>query len=151
MVTPDTEHNFLETVLLGDQDAIEIAVTLGEASQLMDDIIDGDKTLLPVAVASTFLRMLTLLPTNQLYIRHAVYLSPLLYTAVCDYLASTKMEKTSNEHAKNLAFVLRDNLVSVVIYLARCVGGDLYGMEVAQSIREFYHDETLEEYKGALR
>ncbi|HDR1870596.1 TPA: hypothetical protein QB623_001297 [Pasteurella multocida] len=150
MVTPETELAFLQEVLLGDKDAIDAVLILGEASQLMDDIIDGDKEFVPTNVAMTFLRMLTKLCTNPFYLTHVHALTPILYTATCDYLSATEMEKTDDDHAKNLAFVLRDNLVSVVIYIAGCIGGDLYGMAMTPKIREFYHDEKLKEYKGGL-
>lgn len=150
MVTPETEREFLKEVLLDNGQAIEIATIIGDASQLMDDIIDGDKPFVPTKIAMTFLRMLTSLSMNPFYVSHVHALAPLLYTATCDYLAATEMEKSDNEHSKNIAFVIRDNLISVVIYLAGCVGGDLYGMTMAPKIRQFYHDETLEQYKGGL-
>ncbi|UDW84626.1 hypothetical protein K7G91_000913 [Pasteurella canis] len=151
MVTPETELEFLKDVLLDNDDAIDLALSLGRASQFIDDIIDKDKPMSNAEIGIGFLNILINLPRNRFYLDHLPELTPILYTAMADYIASTEMENSDNDHTKNLAFVLRDSLIAVVIYLAGVVGGDMYGLTAASKIRNFYHDETLEQYKGGLK
>lgn len=150
MVTPETEKAFLEEILLNNTDAINAALVLGRVSQTMDDLIDKDRELSNEDIATAFFDSLVILPANPFYVTNIDMIAPAIYTIFADYLASVKLEQYS-EHDKNLAFVLRDSLAGVVTLFACIVGGREYGWSVSDKIRQFFHDETLEDYKGGLQ
>lgn len=149
MVTPETEKALLEEVLFGDQYAVDAALVLGRVSQIMDDLIDKDRELTKEEIAAAFYQCLVTLPSNPFYVQNIGVIGPSLYTVFADYLASAEMEHYS-DHDKNLAFVLRDSLAGVVTLFACILGGYEYGWSVSAKIRQFFHDETLEDYKGGL-
>lgn len=150
MVTPQNEVKFLDDVLLGHREAVDAAVLIGRLSQTFDDIIDKDVEPSNELLAMWFMGAVVELSKNDFYVRNIETIEPVLYTAMADYLASVKMEKGDDDHEKNLAFVLRNNLIAVVIHFARLVGGYKYGLDVSYKIRAFYHDEDLATYKGGL-
>lgn len=143
------ERTFLNDVLLGNQDAVNFCISLGELTQTIDDVIDMDKPLTKGDVIHAFLSALVTIPLNPFYRDNLAVFGSILTTVFADYQASVEME-TYSHHDKTLAFVLRDNLISVAIMCAVIVGGVRYGMEKATAIRQYFHDETLEDYIGGL-
>jgi len=65
--------------------------------------------------------------------------------AISDWFSSNELELGS-DHDRNLAFVLRDRLASVVVQCACLVGGYAWMREVGPEIHRYFMDETLEEF-----
>ena len=145
MVTPETERTFLEDVLLGNRQAIEFCIACGQLSQIVDDIIDCDKPLIKSDVVAAFHAALVTIPLNPFYRENIEILAPVLTVIFSDYNASVELEQLS-PHDKTLAYVLRDNFISLITICAVIVGGARYGIECTTRVRQFFHDETLETY-----
>ncbi|SMB81398.1 hypothetical protein SAMN05660772_01835 [Pasteurella testudinis DSM 23072] len=145
MVTPETERNLLNEVLFEHPDAVEFCIALGRLSQVVDDLIDCDEPITKMDVVHAFHTALVTIPMNPFYRENIDALAPLLTLTFADYIASVEMEGLS-KHDQTLAFVLRDSLVSVVIGCMEILGGGRYAMENTLRVRQFFHDETLEDY-----
>lgn len=144
-----TETDFLKHVLLGRTDAVEFCTMLGELSQTWDDLIDGTFREL-TDVNSAFLIALFGIRENSFFQRHESELVPLMKAAIHDWLDANVLERgTPND--KVLAYVLRDSLTSLVVQVARIIGGTAYAREVGADIRRHFHDEPLADYLRGLR
>ena len=118
------------------------------ASQVLDDLIDGDQ-LTAVAVINTFWEIMIDLPRNSFYRQHVDTLVPIMQVFLQDWEDATNLEK-QGDHEKNIAFVLRDTVGGIVIHVAGLVGGREWARQIAVSVRQHIHEDTLDEYKEGL-
>ena len=144
------EAAFLHQVLQGNADAISFCDTLFQISQTLDDLIDGDKPVTHNATISAFWKAMVELPGNAFYRRHELYLRPLIAATLQDWRDSVLLERSESEHFKTLAFVLRDQLTSVVVQCAYLVGGEPWMTQVSTQVRAHFHDEVLADYLNEL-
>lgn len=145
------EAKFLHSVLQGNLPAVGFCQTLFSISQTLDDLIDGDRKVAQSSVISAFWKALIELPGNPFYREHEPYLRPLMAGALQDWRDSVVLERSDSEHNRTLAFVLRDQLTSVVVQCAYLVGGESWMESVGPQIRGYFHDEPLSDYLNNLQ
>ena len=150
MPRPD-EHQFLNKVLQGCAEAVEFCEQLFGISQVLDDLIDKDKPVPDEAITRAFWMALIELPANPFYRQHEPYLRPLMASALQDWTDATCMERAGDDHGKHLAFVLRDQLTTVVIQCTYLIGGYGWMQEVSEPIRRHFHEDLLADYMNDLR
>lgn len=144
------QHSFLMHVLRGNSDAVEMCEQIFHISQVLDDLVDQDKPVTSAQVIKTFWVALIELPANPFYRRHELIIRPLMAGALQDWTDSVTLEREPDSHSKHLAFVLRDQLTSLVIQCANLVGGYDWMQEVSVEIRKYFHDEILIDYINDL-
>ncbi|EIY2512136.1 hypothetical protein ACUHOO_000777 [Pseudomonas aeruginosa] len=142
----ETQEQLLHRVLQGNLDAIRFCETLFEISQTLDDIVDGDKALTPQEVYGAFWLALVELPVNPFYRHFEHFIRPLMAAALQDWRDSVVLERSGDEHGQTLAFVLRDQLTSLVVQCAYLIGGAAWMVQVSEGIRRHFHDEPLADY-----
>ena len=147
MPRPD-ESAFLNQILLGDIDAIKYCQIIFRASQVLDDLIDGDKVE-DKAVINTFWEILIDLPKNEFYRANVDALVPMMQVFLQDWEDATNLEK-EGDHEQNIAFTLRDTIGSLIIHVAHIVGGRDWGKAVALPVRKHVHEDSLKQYKEDL-
>jgi len=144
------EAQFLQQVLRGNQGAIQFCQQLFQVSQVLDDIIDGDKPLTGEQVISAFWKSLIEIPANPFYREHEPYLRPLMAMSLQDWRDSVVLERSDSEHNRTLAFVLRDQLTGLVTQCAYLVGGEQWMAAVGPKVREHFHEDSLGDYLAEL-
>lgn len=146
-----SEREFLEAVLLGHQDAVDLCSMMGFVSQVWDDLIDG-KPRDPADVNKAFLAATCDLNQNPFFIEHRAELVPMLRMAIFDWMDATAIERSTRRYQNDLAvsYVLRDSMVGVAVQIARLVGGVDHALAVGPSIRRYFFDETPAEYVASL-
>ncbi|MGB0662775.1 MAG: hypothetical protein ACPGMR_03190 [Pontibacterium sp.] len=144
------ERSFLSWALQGDVRAVEMCELLGSMSQVIDDLVDKDKPVTNHQVVRAFWSALIALPANTFYRANEQSLRPMLAVALQDWTDATKLESIDNPHAKHLAFVLRDQLTSIVIQSAGIIGGYDWMQEVSMRARLKFHNELFEDYVAKL-
>lgn len=135
---------------VGDSNAMAYVIAVGDAAELFDDVVDGDKPIEEGHVERVLFSLLTQLPLNPFFDAYKHQLCPIMFTGINAWLDSTEMEKGSI-HQVTQAYVLRDwycELLMYVIYLTR---GREYMRSVSLEVRSFFMAETLEEYEEKLR
>lgn len=140
------EAAFLRSVLCNNEAAATYCEMLFRISQTLDDLIDKDKPVTDAVLIRTFWEALIELPANPFYRQHEPYLRPLMASALQDWRDSACLERSDNHHYKTLAFVLRDQLTGMVSQCAYLVGGYEWMNKVSLSIRDHFHEDTLEAY-----
>ncbi len=143
------EAAFLTNVLLGREDAVIFCQRLAEVAQVWDDLIDKDKPITEKQINNAFINCLLRIPCMPFYQDNFGHLQPVIQNAVYDWLTANELEQ-GNDHAKSMAFVLRDAITSVAIQCAFLVGGHEHAIEQGPKIRRFFHDEPLSAYMKGL-
>lgn len=144
------EREFLQYALKNDTLAILFCESLFRASQVLDDLIDRDKPVTSETIYQTFWEILIEIPSNNFYRANEVTLRPLMAAALQDWKDSVTLERDESHHNKTLAFVLRDQLTSLVVQCACLVGGFDWMQKVSKDIRLQFHSETLGAYINEL-
>lgn len=144
------EREFLHYVLKDNAPAILFCESLFRVSQTLDDLIDRDKPVTNDAIYQAFWEALIDIPTNSFYRAYELTLRPLMAAALQDWKDSVTLERDDSHHNKTIAFVLRDQLTSLVVQCACLVGGFVWMQQVSKDIRLQFHSETLGEYINEL-
>ena len=145
------QAKFLQSALQGHAPAIRFCLMLFGISQTLDDLIDRDREVSDSTIISAFWQALIELPANPFYREHEPYLRPLMAAALQDWRDSVALERSNSEHNRTLAFVLRDQLTSVVVQCAYLIGGESWMESVGPQIRGYFHDEPLSDYLNDLQ
>lgn len=140
------EREFLQHVLQGQHAPILFCETLFRISQALDDLIDKDRPISDDAIYEAFWEALIELPANPFYRAHEPYLRPLMAAALQDWRDSVRLERSGKHHSRTLAFVLRDQLTSVVVQCAYLVGGRDWMQKVSEEVRLHFHEDALRDY-----
>lgn len=147
----DNEQQFLADVLQGDRSAIDFCNTLFKISQVLDDLIDGDKPVNGLEVFDSYWLSLIALPTNSFYQKWSPELRPLIASSLQAYLDSVQLERSPHLRLNTIAFVLRDQLTDIVVHCARLVGGVQWMRQVSGTIRDHFHEDELDEYLDSIK
>ncbi|BDQ35934.1 hypothetical protein SYK_02940 [Pseudodesulfovibrio nedwellii] len=131
-------------ILKGDLGAVQFVNDIGFISHVWDDLVDGDSPTVD-NVNKAFWLALVGLKENPFYQRHRAELVPLMRSYINCWLDSNIMER-GNDHAKSVAFVLRDMVSDIVCQCAYLVGGYDWMRQVSPQIREVVFDEPLNNF-----
>lgn len=132
-----------------DPAAVSFFLTVADASELFDDVVDNDKPIEAGHVERVAFNLLAVLPLNPFFDRFKGQLCPIMHTGINAWLDATAMEKDYDLQERS--YVLRDwnlELLMHVVYLTR---GRDYMRSVSVDIRKFFLHETLEEYREKLK
>lgn len=140
------ERAFLQHVLKEHAAAILFCEALFRVSQTLDDLIDGDKPVTGDAIYAAFWEAMIDIPGNPFYRAHEPILRPLMAAALQDWRDSVTLERDGDHHGRSLAFVLRDQLTSLVVQCAGLIGGFDWMQEVSAQIRRHFHEDKLADY-----
>jgi hypothetical protein len=144
MPQPD-ERAFLQHVLRNNAPAILFCELLFQISQTLDDLIDKDREVSDNEIYRAFFQSLIDLPANGFYRANELFLRPMMASALQDWRDATTLEK-QDYHGKTIAFVLRDQLTSLVVQVAGLVGGFDWMQSVSADIRRHFHEDQLNDY-----
>lgn len=131
--------------------AVAFILQFSDTCELFDDIIDRDKPIEDGQAVRVLFALLTEMPLNPFFDKYKAMLIPVIVTGINAWLDANDLEKGS-ANDKAMAYMLRDwccELINYVIYLTR---GKDYMRQVSLEVRRFFmHDESLEEYREALK
>ena len=143
------EREFLQHVLKDHAPAILFCESLFRVSQTLDDLIDRDQPVTDDTIYQSYWEALIEIPSNSFYRANEITLRPLMAAALQDWKDSVTLERDS-QHGRTLAFVLRDQLTSLVVQCSCLIGGFDWMQQVSKDIRLQFHNETLGEYINEL-
>lgn len=135
---------------VADPAAIAFFLTVADASELFDDIVDQDKPLESGHVERVLFALLTSLPMNPFFDKFKHQLCPIMHTGINAWLDATEMEKSAGT-PRHRAYVLRDWNLELLMYVVYLTRGRDYMRTVSLEIRNFFLHETLDEYMEKLR
>lgn len=145
----DNEAEFIYQALRGQADAIDLCNRLFRASQLFDDLHDGDQAVTKDQVHRLLWDVMVEIPSNPFYQRHFAALQPLIRGMALDWIDSCALER-GTEHEKSIAFVLRDSIGAIVSHCAYLIGGYDHMRTVSVPVRQHIFEESLTAYRQGL-
>lgn len=144
------EREFLQHALKGNAAAVLFCEALFRVSQVLDDLIDQDKPITGDSIYQSYWEALIDIPSNPFYRANELTLRPLMAAALQDWRDSVTLERDGSHHSKTIAFVLRDQLTSLVVQCAGIVGGFDWMQQVSKDIRLHFHEDSLSDYTHEL-
>lgn len=143
------EDEFVGYALKNHMPAIDFVKIIARISQAFDDWVDGDNDQSYHAKLKCIINVLCELPRNPFYIANFSELQPVIELGLFDWCAANKLEH-SDENGKRVAFVIRDNVYSIVLTCARIISGPEWAAEISADIRSFIHNESFDDYSRGL-
>ena len=142
----EKRNTLLQEWMMGNQDAVEFLLTVFQAAELWDDIIDGDTHKAKGAVSTTMLALLVDLPANKFFYENLNTLRTGMLLGINAWKDSVMLEQRSDRWAQCWAYALRDLYMELVPLCAMLIGGYHHMRAISLPAREFFQAETLEEY-----
>jgi hypothetical protein len=121
---------------------VEAAVLLGlvfEASQVADDIVDGDAKDQQEAMARLLSIAFVEIPDNKFYQQHGHQFRPLFATSIQIWSLTDQWKQEEGEDRPIFAYVWREILEQVAVLAAYICGGQKHARTVANEMNKFYH------------
>lgn len=148
------DDDLLSYALKGDGPAIECAKILVNASQVLDDLWDGDKPVDRTKLFEMILSLLVDLNRNAFFIQLREPMTQAVEDALMQWVAANDIEE-DGEDARELlvAYVIRSSTTDLLIKMARLLGGRAWERTVAKKVRaEVYgSNESFEEYRQEVQ
>lgn len=134
----------------GRVDAVQFLVTLFDVLHCVDDVTDRDKTVTTRQVQDAFYHALITLPRSQFYQDNFVILNGALQTSILNWHAANRMEVSTVNNAKEVAYVLRSSYNDLITLSALVIGGEDWACKVAYECRLRASKEGFGDYLSAL-
>ncbi|MDF1769831.1 hypothetical protein [Maricaulis sp.] len=142
------ERDLLLTVTRGDEMAAQFLVSLYRASQIADDVADGDDA--PGDMARLMAVIFGEICINPFYLAHSTELRQVILTAAANWLQATRWE-SQDQHRQSYAFVWRESLETVAVAVAEILGGFEWALKARELLAEALYTgdqtETFEEWR----
>lgn len=134
----------------GDKDASMFILQFFFVCHLWDDLVDKDRERTEEDINLAFQTFLLDMQENPFYIKHIVSLNPVIRCAVNDWYIANDLERSGNDHDRDISYTLRCSILSVVSHTAYLVGGADWVKRVGPEIRRYGQEHTLEDYKRGI-
>lgn len=105
----------------GDRNALDFILALSDVTELWDDLVDQDKDIGRQRIDTAFYTALVSLPCNPFYIKHRVYLTPLIIQAINSWQDANVLEQ-GDRNERALAYTLRNidiQLVQAIVFITQ--------------------------------
>ena len=133
----------------GDIQAASMLTLIFEASQVADDIVDGDAKDLHEAMARLLSISFVELPSNPFFEKHKIQFIPLFATSIQIWSLTDKWGKSDNEEQQLFGFIYREILEQCVVMAAYITGGQKHARIVADEMNDFYRITDTDQDKLA--
>lgn len=114
----------------GNQEALDLYNATALIAEMWDNLIDKDKEVSDEDVHKLMNAALIGLPLNPFFLKHNATFYPLLITSAASYVASTKLEKSSDPLEVEHAHMLRFSIYMMPLLAAILAGGLEHGIEM---------------------
>ena len=146
MKAVDEYRALIERASNGDPDARDFLTTLIHVAHVWDDLIDGDKIVVPEQIHCAFEAALLWLPRNPFYQRHAGELNVLLQNSIRNWQLANEIERSRQIGLYPASFVLRSSYADIVAQVAYITGGPKLALTIGMEARSQAHAEGFEGY-----
>ena len=147
-----SERDKIVEWMRGNEAAINMILLIAEASQVADDIVDGDAGDNAAAMARLLSIAFVELPSNHFYQANIQQISALFATSIQFWALSDVWGK--QDKLKEFGFVYREHLEQIITLCAYIIGGQKHALWVTNDLVNFYRNnedqDTLEEWVKEL-
>jgi len=141
-----TESDKLFEWCRGNEDAVKMLKLLGEASQLADDLVDGDAENPTQAMGRLLSITFVDLMLNSFFMAYRTNLVPLFATSIQFWSVSDSWGKSGIKESQMYGYVYREMLEQVITMTAYIIGGSDHAREVTLELHEHYHTTDQDKF-----
>jgi hypothetical protein len=139
-------------IFKGNEDAAKVFWQLRVISHVWDDLVDGDKSVVPAEVNGAFWIALVELPMNPFYRQYYAYLHPAFRLGILEWFAANRMEADNScPLDREISHVCRFDAADIVILMAEIIGGTAWAIEHAPELKRLVRDEPFADYVEGLK
>ena len=132
---------------VGDVDAVDWFLEFCQVCEVIDDLVDKDKTVEDSNITNILFSVFVEMPLNPFFDAHKSSLCPIMLSGINAWLDANALEQdTSDKKYRIMSYMLRDwymELLAVIIYITR--GRDTMRI-LSLDIRKFFMSESFDEY-----
>ena len=147
---PEEEEATILAWMKGNRDAAMFVQQFFFVCHLWDDLVDKDRERSEADINAAFQIALLDMQENPFYSRHIASLNPIIRCAVNDWYAANELERSGDDHDKDISYTLCCSILSVISHAAYLVGGPAWIAKVGPEIRRYGQEHTLEDYKRGV-
>lgn len=108
---------------------------------LLDDLVDGDKTVTIAEAARALAQFVTALSVNPFYVQNVSALYPLIVSACARWVDGDALDKSDHEADRIRGEVVRCGDIDVFVHVALLVGGWDHMLAMSCRIRQYDRNE----------
>lgn len=123
----------------GNKSAATMLALIFEASQVADDIVDGDAHDLQDAMSRLLSIMFVEIPSNRFYQTNSQSFTPLFATSIQIWSLSDEWGSSNNKEKQLFGYVYREILEQCIVMAAYIIGGQQHARIVTREVNDFYH------------
>jgi hypothetical protein len=134
----------------GDEEALDFVMMLSNFVEYVDDTVDGDKPVTLHQAVQVMTDILCRMPFNKFYQAYAVELRGMMLSAILAWAASEEL-KGGDETDKALAFVLRDQIISIFHTAISLKRGFAFAQSISKDLYRLTRNDNFAEYSATCQ
>jgi len=141
---------FLRYAMRDDMDAVGLVLSVVKITDIWDNLIDKDKPVTDEEINQVFWMMLVEMPRNPAFRRYQLDITTVMSTGIINWHVANKLQ-TGDDHAKQIAHVIRYSISDIALYLASAIGGAEWAAEVGPELRLRSQKDKLENFMKEMK
>lgn len=133
--------------MAGNPYAVQTALILGDACEMWDDLVDGDKVVTPQDVDRVLVGVFVGLATNPFWQQARQFIEPIVIVAINSWMDANTFANSKDEKLRQLAFHIRNYSTEVAMACAFVAGGWEHLRKVSSEMRQFFQHESFSEWE----
>lgn len=142
--------DLMNTVCLGDEQAVNLCLDFLNIAHTWDDLIDKDKDIGPVEINRAFCNALGTIPMNPIYQEYIREFAVLSLLSAMTWQVANKFE-SGNEDELIGSFILRNTLMTLVYFIVLISGTRRYDEEWGIIVGEAFFKEMFNGFGQKFR
>lgn len=144
-MTEDQEQLIIKC-LCGNEDAVRLAHMLANASQVFDDLVDGDGSVTRQDLYNVLKDLLVNVHYNSFFSAYKAEMVVSLEQAVNSWIYANDIEESKDPSLMHVSLVTKSSFTPLLLHMAALIGGAEHARRMAPEVYAAVFDETLDEY-----
>jgi len=141
---------FLKFAMRDDMDAVGLIMSVVKIADVWDNLIDKDKSVTDEEINQVFWMMLIEIPRNPAFRRYQLDITTVMSTGIINWHVANRLQG-GDDHAKQIAHVIRYSIADLALYLASAIGGTDWAVEVGPELRLRSQKDKLENFMKEMK
>lgn len=141
---------FLTFAMRGDMDAVGLVLSVVKITDVWDNLVDKDKPVSDEEINQAFWLALVEIPKNPAFRRYQLDVTTVISTGIINWHVANKLQN-GDDHAKQIAHVIRYSISDITLYLASAIGGPEWAAEVGPELRLRSQKDKLENFMKEMK
>lgn len=144
-----TDYEYMRYAFQGDEDAVKLVLAVVKIADVWDNLIDKEQPVADADIHKAFWLACVELPSNPAFVRYQPDFVTVFSTGILNWQIANDLQ-TKDQHAKEIAHVLRYSIADVATFLAWKIGGPEWAKQVGPELRLRAQKDRLENFLREL-